>query len=49
MDVLIGLVFTVIMLLIAFFTGNYNEQKHYASILARDEELHRIMIVPLKH
>ena len=49
MDVLIGLVFTVIMLLIAFFTGNHNEKKHYASILAREDELHRIMIVSLKH
>lgn len=48
MDVLIGLVFTVIMLLIAFFTSNHNEKKHYASILAREEELHRIIVVPLK-
>lgn len=49
MDVLIGLIFTAILLVIAFFTGNYNEKKHYASILAREDELHRIMIVPLKH
>ena len=49
MDVLIGLAFTAILLLIAFFTGNHNEKKHYASILAREEKLHHIMVIPLKH
>ena len=48
MDVLIGLAFTAILLLIAFFTGNHNEKKHYASILAREEKLHHIMVIPLK-
>ena len=48
MDVLIGLIFTAILLIIAFFVGNRNEKKHYASILEREEALHNIMVVPLK-
>ena len=48
MDVLIGLIFVALLLVITFFTGSRNEKKHYASILAREEKLHHIMVIPLK-
>lgn len=49
MDTLIGLIFVALLLVITFFTGSRNEKKHYASILAREEKLHHIMVIPLKH
>ncbi len=48
MDTLIGLIFVALLLVITFFTGSRNEKKHYASILAREEKLHHIMVIPLK-
>lgn len=48
MDLLIefsGWIITLVLLLIAFFTGNRNEKKHYESILRREEELRHIMVV----
>jgi hypothetical protein len=33
---------------IAFFTGNAEEKKHYESIVAREEALRHIMVVPVK-
>ena len=49
MDTIIGLAITIILLGMTFITGSRNEKKHYENILAREDELHHIMIVPLKH
>lgn len=42
------IVIPLIFLLIAYFTGNYFERKHYASILEREKALGHIIVVSIK-
>ena len=48
LPILILLVGTALLLIAAFFTGNAEEKKHYESIVAREEALRHIMVVPVK-
>lgn len=43
-----GWIIFLIILLVAYFTGSRDEKKHYASILAREDELCHIRIIPVK-
>lgn len=38
----------ILLLLSAFLAGNADEKKHYESIIAREETLRHIMVVPVK-
>lgn len=38
----------LLLLTAAFFIGDLNEKKHYQSILAREEALRHIMVIPVK-
>lgn len=43
-----GWIIFFIVLIVAYFTGSRDEKKHYASILAREDELRHIRIIPVK-
>lgn len=43
-----GWIIFFIVLLVAYWTGSRDEKKHYASILAREDELRHIRIIPVK-
>ncbi|HBO37267.1 MAG TPA: YbjQ family protein, partial [Pasteurellaceae bacterium] len=45
---LMFLVGMILLLVAAFFAGSADEKKHYQSILAREEALNHIMVVPVK-
>lgn len=45
---LISLLIGLLVLVMAFFVGNHIEKKHYASILEREKELHRIILLAIK-
>lgn len=51
MELLIGFsgwIFALILLLLGFYIGRDDEQRHYASILQREEALRHIMVVVVK-
>ena len=51
MDLLLeysGWLITIVLLLVAAYTGSRDEKKHYESILQREKELRHIMIVLVK-
>jgi len=39
---------TLLLLVAAFFTGKAEEKKHYESLVAREEALRHIMVIPVK-
>ncbi len=49
MDILIAIGFTVILLVVGFTVGTYQERRHFESLREREEALRNLLIIPSRY